>query len=218
MKACVILSGGMDSTTLLYDVVSQGYEVEVISFNYNQRHRKELEFAKRTCKKLNLEHKILDLSLLSQIAPSCLTRDIIVPEGHYANESMKQTIVPNRNMIMLSIAAAYCIGKDIQNLFYGAHKGDFTIYPDCRPEFVDAMQKVLKICDWKEVRLYAPYLNMSKIDILRRGIELKVPYEDTWTCYNGREKACGKCGSCQERLEAFRLNRVKDPIEYEISI
>lgn len=215
-KAVIILSGGLDSTTLLYDIISQGYEVKAISFDYNQKHKKELDKAKLTCKKLNIEHKVLNLDVLNQIAPSALTRDDwSIPEGHYEDENMKQTVVPNRNMVLLSLATSYGVAEKADKLFYGAHAGDHEIYPDCRKEFVDKMSDVIKICDWHEVSLEAPYWNFTKGDIVKRGIELGVPYEDTWTCYKGLEKACGKCGSCQERLEAFSVNKLTDPLEYE---
>jgi len=214
-KAVIILSGGLDSTTLLYDIKKQGYETYALSFDYNQKHKKELECATQTCEKLNIPHKILDLSILNDIAPSALTRaDWKVPEGHYADENMKQTVVPNRNMIMLSLAAAYCIGIKAKKLFYGAHSGDHDIYPDCRKVFINAIQTVLQLCDWNEVHLEAPYWNIDKEGIILRGELLKVDYSKTWTCYVGEEKACGKCGSCVERLEAFEKANVKDPIKY----
>ena len=215
-KVVVILSGGMDSTTLLYDVVNQGYEVYTLSFDYNQRHSKELYYAEKTCRKLNIPHKIVDLNVLNQLAPSSLTRDDWdVPEGHYEDENMKQTVVPNRNMVMLSLATSYAISLDAKKLFYGAHAGDHSIYPDCRKEFIDKMKEVIKICDWKEVELSAPYWDIDKGDIVSIGLKLNVPYEDTWTCYKGLELACGKCGACQERIEAFKKNDIQDIIKYE---
>ena len=215
-KVVVILSGGMDSTTLVYDVKSQGYDTYVLSFNYNQKHKKELEMASLTCKKLNIPHKILDLSILNDIAPSALTRDDWdVPEGHYEDSNMKQTVVPNRNMVMLSLATSYAIGIEASKLFYGAHAGDHAIYPDCRKEFIDSMKECIELCDWKKIELNAPYWNIDKYGILVKGKELNVDYSTTWTCYKGREKACGKCGSCQERLEAFEKIGIEDPIEYE---
>ena len=215
-KAVVILSGGLDSTTLLYVVINQGFDVRALSFDYNQKHKKELWCAMKTCTNLGIEHKVLELAILNEIAPSALTRaDWQMPEGHYAAENMKQTIVPNRNMIMISLAAAYAIGVGAQHLFYGAHAGDHDIYPDCRKEFVIAMQEVLKLCDWKQVQLHAPYLDIDKGDIVKKGLALSVPYQDTWTCYQGLEEACGRCGSCQERLEAFAKNHTTDPIVYK---
>lgn len=216
MKAVIILSGGMDSTTLLYDVINLGYEVYVLSFDYNQKHKKELDCAKSICEKLNIPHKVVDLNVLNQLAPSSLTRDDWdVPEGHFEDESMKQTIVPNRNMVMLSLATSYAISIDATKIFYGAHAGDHEIYPDCRKEFIDKMKEVIRICDWKEVELSAHYWNINKGDIIKKGIGLNVPYENTWTCYKGKELACGKCGSCQERLEAFKKVGMEDPIKYE---
>lgn len=138
-----------------------------------------------------------------------------VPEGNYADENMKQTVVPNRNMVLLSIAAAYAIGIKANHLFYGAHAGDHTIYPDCRPAFVSAMTTAFHLCDWSDIILDVPYLHMTKGDIVKRGMSLNVDYSMTWTCYKGGEKPCGKCGSCDERLAAFREAGIKDPVEYQ---
>ena len=217
MKSVIIVSGGMDSITLLHDIHSRGEELFALSFDYNQRHKKELEYAKWNCEKLGIPHKIISLSVLNDIAPSALTRlETPVPEGQYDGENMKQTVVPNRNMIMISLAAAYAIGIGATRLYYGAHSGDHTIYPDCRPDFVKAINHTLSLCDWNQVVLKVPYLHGNKETILKRGFELGVDYSKTWTCYNGREKACGKCGSCDERLSAFRAIGQKDPVEYEV--
>lgn len=216
MSSVIIVSGGMDSVTLLHDIHSLGEEIYAITFDYGQRHKKEIDYAKWNCDKLNIPHKIIPLSVLNEIAPSSLTRnDSEIPEGEYDGENMKQTVVPNRNMVMLSLAAAYAIGIGATKLYYGAHSGDHTIYPDCRPEFVTAMNKALSLCDWHQIELVVPYLNGNKETILRRGYELGVDYAYTWTCYNGREKACGKCGSCDERLAAFKAIGQNDPLEYE---
>ena len=128
---------------------------------------------------------------------------------------MKLTVVPNRNMVFLALATAYAIGIGASKVFYGAHGGDHAIYPDCRSEFVAAMKKAIKICDWSSITLHAPYLKLTKADILRRGLKLGVDYSKTWTCYLGEEKACGKCGACNERLMAFECNGITDPIEYK---
>ena len=206
----------MDSTTLLYDIIKQGYNVNALSFNYGQKHKIELKCAVATCIKLGVPHEIIDLKVLGEIAPSALTREEFeIPEGHYEDENMKQTVVPNRNMTMLSLATAYAIGIKAKYLFYGAHAGDHDIYPDCRKEFVQAMKKVIKLADWEKVELKAPYLDIDKGDIVIKGKKLKVDYSLTYTCYKGREKACGKCGSCVERLEAFEKAGIKDPILYE---
>jgi 7-cyano-7-deazaguanine synthase len=217
-KAVVILSGGMDSVTLLYDIVKQGYDTYALSFDYGQKHKKELVCANETCKKLGVIHKIVNLSVLNELAPSALTRDNWdIPEGNYADDNMKQTVVPNRNMVLLSLATSYAISLKAEKLFYGAHAGDHTIYPDCRKEFIDKMKEVIKIADWVAVDLEAPYWNMDKGDVAIRGKELNVDYSLTWTCYKGQDKACGKCGSCTERLEAFEKAGVKDPVEYEVN-
>jgi len=215
-KAVVILSGGMDSTTLLYDVVNKVKKVSAISFDYNQKHKKELKMAEETCKALDVPHKTVQLSILNDIAPSALTRDDWdIPEGHYADENMKQTVVPNRNMVMLSLATAYAIGIKAKYLFYGVHSGDHAIYPDCRPDFYSHMQDAIMRADWNEVLLKAPYIHIDKGDIVIKGKKLNVDYSKTWTCYKGKEKACGKCGSCVERLEAFGKAKLEDPLEYE---
>lgn len=215
-KAVIILSGGMDSTTLLYDIKSQGYDVYALSVNYGQRHKKELRLAKKTCLNLNIPHKIIKLKALNELAPSSLTRkEINVPEGHYEDETMKLTVVPNRNMVLLSLATTYAISLKAKKLFYGAHAGDHAIYPDCRKEFIDKMREVIKIADWVCVDLEAPYWDIDKGDIAIKGKQLGVDYSLTWTCYKGRKKACGKCGACQERLEAFKKAGVKDPVKYE---
>ncbi len=157
-KAVLILSGGMDSTTLLYDLISQKYEVHAITFNYHQKHSNEIACAEKICKKLGIPHKIVDISVLNELAPSCLTRDQWdVPEGNYADDNMKQTVVPNRNMVFLSLAASYAIGIGANHLFYAAHAGDHTIYPDYRPAFISAMGTAFHLCDWNDVVLEAPY-------------------------------------------------------------
>ena len=215
-KAVLILSGGMDSTTLLYDLISQQYEIHAITFNYSQKHSNEIACAEKICKKLNVPHKVIDISVLNELAPSCLTRkDWEVPEGNYADDNMKQTVVPNRNMVFLSLAASYAIGIGARHLFYAAHAGDHTIYPDCRPAFISAMETALHLCDWNDVALEAPYQDWTKGDIVKRGLALGVDYAMTWTCYKGGERSCGKCGSCDERLAAFREAGAKDPLAYE---
>ncbi|MDT0581935.1 7-cyano-7-deazaguanine synthase QueC [Brumicola blandensis] len=215
-KVVVIYSGGMDSFTVLNKAIQEGYDVYAVSFDYGQRHSKELEFASRVCKKHNIEHKVVDISTVNQLlSGSSLTDNIDVPEGHYEESSMKSTVVPNRNMMMLSMAVAYAVSIEAEAVYFGAHSGDHAIYPDCRTEFVEAMNAVCKIANYQAVEVRAPYLASSKIDILTDGLKLGLNYADTWTCYNGREKACGRCGACQERLEAFAENGVQDPLEYE---
>ncbi len=205
-KVVLIFSGGMDSTTLLYDLIRRDKEIYALSINYNQRHKKELEYAKKTTKKLNINHKIIDLSVLSDIlqGSALTTPNISVPEGHYEDENMKMTVVPNRNMIFLSLAIGYAISIKAKKIYYGAHKGDHAIYPDCRPEFIEAIKKVAQLVDYEPIEIYAPYLYIDKGDIAKIGKKLNVDYSLTWTCYKGKDKACGVCGSCTERLEAFK--------------
>lgn len=215
-KVVVIYSGGMDSFTVLHKAIQAGHEVYALSFNYGQRHVRELECAKAVCKELNIPHKVVDISAINQIlAGSSLTDDIDVPEGHYAADNMKSTVVPNRNMILISLAVGYAVSLHAEAVYYGAHSGDHFIYPDCRPEFVQKMHDVCQIANYEPIAIISPYLHESKIEILRDGLAMGLDYGKTWTCYNGREHACGKCGSCQERLEAFALNHAVDPLSYE---
>ncbi|TKB45974.1 7-cyano-7-deazaguanine synthase QueC [Thalassotalea mangrovi] len=215
-KVVVIYSGGMDSFTVLNRAVRDNKEVFALSFDYGQRHVKELEYAANVCRELGIEHKVIDITSINQLlAGSSLTDDIDIPEGHYEEQSMKSTVVPNRNMILLSLAVGYAVSKGAGQVYYGAHSGDHAIYPDCRPEFVLKMNEVCKIANYEPVEIYSPYLTVSKIDILTDGLQMGLDYSKTWTCYNGREKACGKCGACQERLEAFEKNDATDPLEYE---
>lgn len=213
-KAVLILSGGMDSTTLAYDLVAKGVEVHCLSFNYGQKHSRELQGAAVTCQKLGLSHQIVDLSeQLSPLLDSALTRsDQAVPEGHYADENMKATVVPNRNMIMLSIAAGYAISIGADAVAYAAHAGDHAIYPDCRPRFREAMQNVLDVCHFTPIELSTPYIDIDKGQICAIGRDLGVPYEDSWTCYKGQEAPCGVCGACVERAEAFQFAGIVDPL------
>ena len=215
-KVVVIYSGGMDSFTVLNRALHDGKEVYALTFDYGQRHVKEIEYASTVCKSLDVNHKVIDISAINQIlAGSSLTDDIDIPEGHYEAESMKSTVVPNRNMILLSLAVGYAVSVGASQVYYGAHSGDHAIYPDCRPEFVMKMNDVCKIANYESVEIFSPYLTVTKSDILTDGLTMGLKYDNTWTCYNGREKACGQCGACQERLEAFKDNNVTDPLNYE---
>lgn len=215
-KAVVVYSGGMDSYTVLHTALTEGKEVYALSFNYGQRHSKELDVAAAVCAKHGIPHKIVDISAINSLmAGSSLTSDIEIPEGHYAEDSMKNTVVPNRNMVLLSMAIAYAVSLEAPEVYYGAHSGDHHIYPDCRPEFVHAMNGVSKIANYEPVEIVTPFLNSSKGEILAAGLAMNLDYADTWTCYNGREQACGKCGACNERLEAFAEQGVVDPLPYE---
>lgn len=215
-KVVVIYSGGMDSFTVLNRALKDGKEVYALSFDYGQKHVKELICAAKVCQDLSVTHKVIDISAINQLlAGSSLTDDIEIPEGHYEEESMKSTVVPNRNMILLSLAVGYAVSVGASQVYYGAHSGDHAIYPDCRPEFVKKMNDVCMIANYEAVEIFSPYLEVSKTAILTDGLAMGLDYSDTWTCYNGREKACGKCGACQERLEAFGENNATDPLSYE---
>ena len=214
-KVVVIFSGGMDSFTVLNLAHKQGHEVYALSFDYGQRHKKELDYASRACKELAIHHKIVDISAINQlIGGSSLTSDIDVAEGHYAEESMKSTVVPNRNMILLSVATGWAVSKKFDRVAYAAHSGDHAIYPDCRTEFADVLGQAIEMADWQKVSLYRPFVDITKADIAKLGDDIGVPFEMTWSCYKGQDLHCGKCGTCVERREAFYLAGVEDPTEY----
>ena len=217
-KAIVLLSGGMDSTTLLYHLVAEGWEVEALSILYGQRHARELDFAKRLCERGQVTHTVCDLGVLSKVLGGSSQTDstIPVPSGHYADPVMRITVVPNRNMILLAVAAAKAISVGCATVAYAAHVGDHAVYPDCRPEFILALQGALNLCHYDGgVNLLAPFSQMSKADIVKRGRQLHVPYYLTYSCYTGKEKSCGICGTCVERLQAFWAAGAEDPIQYE---
>lgn len=217
MKALVLFSGGLDSTVLAAQLLADGIETRLLSIDYGQRHAKELQQAEKIADALGLPHRILRLPDLGPLlGGSSLTDDQVeLPEGHYAEESMKATVVPNRNMILLALAGGHALSIGFDTIAYAAHAGDHTIYPDCRPEFADAMEKALGLADWQNLNLHRPFVNFSKEELVRKGNELGAPLELTWSCYAGREKHCGKCGTCVERKEAFALAKVEDPTEYE---
>ena len=217
-KVVVIYSGGMDSFTVLHKAIEEGKDVYPLTFNYGQRHSKEIDYAARVCQQLGIAHKVVDISAISTLmSGSSLTTDSTedIPEGHYEEDSMKSTVVPNRNMVLLSMAIAYAVSIDANAVYYGAHSGDHAIYPDCRPEFVHKMNEVSQIANYQPIDIVSPYITNNKIEILKDGLRMGLDYGLSWTCYNGREKACGHCGSCQERLEAFAENNLTDPLSYE---
>lgn len=215
-QVVVIYSGGMDSYTVLNKAIQEGKTPHALSFNYGQRHKKELDYAARVCQRLGIAHKVVDISAInSLVGGSALTSDVEVPEGNYDEPTMQTTVVPNRNMILLSLAVGYAVSLDATKVYYGAHSGDHAIYPDCRPEFVKKMNDVCQIANYTPVEIMTPYLDVSKTAILQDGLAMGLDYAETWTCYNGREQACGKCGACQERLQAFAENNATDPLPYE---
>lgn len=215
-KVVVVVSGGMDSATLLYHILAEGHETRAISVDYGQRHVKELDYARQLCEGVKVPHQVADLSAINPIFGnnSLSGRDMEVPEGHYAEESMKQTVVPNRNMLLLSVAIASAAANKFNAVAYGAHSGDHAIYPDCRPEFAEAMDQAARLCDWNPIELWRPFVHLDKGQIAKRGVDLGVPFEKTWTCYKGLDLHCGKCGACVERKEAFSGNGLLDPTQY----
>lgn len=216
MKTTVlILSGGLDSTTLLYHLLAY-HEVKCLSIDYGQRHRREIDAAAMICHNLGIEHRVADFrSLKPLLGGSSQTDDAVaVPHGHYAEESMKLTIVPNRNMLMLAAATAWAISLKYDSVAYAAHAGDHAVYPDCREEFCSPLAEAMKQADWHPVQLDRPFLTKTKAEIVALGIALGVPYQDTWTCYEGGEISCGRCGTCVERLESFAANNAIDPLPY----
>jgi 7-cyano-7-deazaguanine synthase len=216
-KVVVIYSGGMDSYTVLHKAIEEGLVPYALTFDYGQRHVKEIQVASDVCKGLGINHKVIDITAINQlIGGSSLTDSSIeVATGVYDNTNMVNTVVPNRNMILLSMAIGYAVSIGAEKVYYGAHSGDHEIYPDCRPIFVEKMNEVAAVANYEATEIYSPYLTKTKNDILQDGLRMGLDYANTWTCYNGREKACGKCGSCTERLKAFKENDMVDPLAYE---
>lgn len=218
MKAVAIVSGGLDSATLAYLLKSQGYELTLLSFNYGQRHVKELDFARRCAGRLEAVFELIDLSGVGKLlSGSALTDSSIeVPDGHYEAPNMRITVVPNRNAIMLSVAYGVAVAQGASLVATAVHAGDHHIYPDCRPEFIaafDAMQR-LAVAGFGDIQISAPFVNTTKAEIVALGASLGVPFGDTWSCYKGGAEHCGKCGTCVERREAFQIAGVIDPTSY----
>ena len=216
MKVSIlILSGGMDSTTLLYDY--QERIALAISFDYGSNHNdKEIPFARLHCERLGIKHIVIPLDFMAKYFHSSLLEGSnAIPEGHYADDNMKSTVVPFRNGIMLAIAAGMAENNDLPYVMMANHGGDHTIYPDCRPEFVEAFDAAAHAGTYNGVRLLSPYCNMTKGDIAKRGKELGINYAETWSCYKGGDKHCGRCGTCVERQEALAEAGIPDPTEYD---
>lgn len=211
----IIVSGGMDSITLLYDKKD---EIALgISFDYGSNHNaKEIPFAEMHCKRLGIKHITINLDFMHKYFKSSLLQGAeAIPEGHYADENMKSTVVPFRNGIMLSIAIGIAESNHLKKVLIANHGGDHTIYPDCRPQFIEAIDAAANAGTFVNVRVEAPYTNITKGDIARIGKRLGLDYTETWSCYKGGEKHCGKCGTCIERKEALQEADIHDATEYE---
>lgn len=212
MKAILIYSGGLDSTTLLYE-----YKDSIalaVSFDYGSKHNvREIACARENCARLGIRHLVIPLEFMGKYFRSdLLVSGGEIPEGHYADDNMKSTVVPFRNGIMLAIAAGLAESNNLDTIMMANHGGDHAIYPDCRPEFVDAFAKAVESGTYNGVKLLSPYCNITKRDIALRGRELGVDYSLTYSCYKGGPKHCGKCGTCTERREALAGF---DPTDYE---
>lgn len=227
MKALVLVSGGVDSTTCLGMAVKEyGHENVVgLSIFYGQRHDKEIKAADAVCDFYKVEHITLDLSTMFQFSDCTLLQhsDGEIPEESYAEQLSKtdgkpvSTYVPFRNGLFLSSASAIALSKGCSKIYYGAHSDDAAgnAYPDCSEAFNKAMNIAIYEGSGKQLEIVAPFISLNKSQVVKKGLEIGVPYELTWSCYEGHEKACGKCGTCIDRKAAFELNGVKDPIEYE---
>lgn len=211
----IVVSGGMDSVTMMYEYAEQ--IALAVSFDYGSNHnKKEIEFAKLHCERLGIRHLIIPLAFMGQYFKSSLLEGAdAIPEGHYTAENMKSTVVPFRNGIMLSVACGLAESNGLKKVLIANHGGDHTIYPDCRPEFINAMSSAMTLGTDTHVEVFAPYTNITKSDIARHGKTLGIDYSETWSCYKGGDKHCGKCGTCVERKEALAAAGIDDPTEYE---
>lgn len=214
-KSVIILSGGMDSVTLLYDCKDD--IALAVTFDYGSNHNKrEAELAAYHCKQLGIEHLIIPLDFMGKYFKSSLLEGAdAIPEGHYQADNMKSTVVPFRNGIMLSIACGLAESRGLTKVLIANHAGDHAIYPDCRATFISAMNDAMANGTYEHINIYAPYTSLSKTDIAKIGKTLGIDYSKTYSCYKGGEKHCGKCGTCVERKEALRDAGIDDPTEYE---
>lgn len=213
--AVIILSGGMDSTTMLYE-----YKDEIalaVTFDYGANHGpKEIPLARMHCERLGIEHIVIEMDFMKRYFQSSLLSGAEdIPEGSYDDENMRSTVVPFRNGIMLAIACGLAESRGLKRLMLANHAGDHAIYPDCRPGFVEAMSRATQEGTYDGIRIYAPYTNLTKGEIASHGKLLGLDYSETWSCYKGGEKHCGRCGTCVERKEALAEAKVVDTTEYE---
>jgi 7-cyano-7-deazaguanine synthase len=216
MKDSVIVySGGLDSTTLLYE--EQQRVALAVTFDYGSNHAaREIACARHHCALLGIEHLVIELGFMGRYFQSSLLSGAdAIPSGNYDEENMKSTVVPFRNGIMLSIACGLAESRGLKRVLIANHGGDHAIYPDCRPEFIDAMDAAMRAGTYVNVEIAAPYTNLNKADLVRRGAKLGVDYSQTYSCYRGGEQHCGTCGTCTERREAFREAGIPDPTAYE---
>ncbi len=218
MKTIVICSGGLDSVTLAHKVAAERTLTRLVSFDYGQSHKKELDYARRCAVRLGVPHDVVDITAIGRLLTgSVLTSGGAVPDGHYAEETMRSTVVPNRNAIMLTVAFGVATAEQADAVAAAVHGGDHFIYPDCRPAFVDAFEAMQRhaLEGLASISLYTPFLKMSKAGIVSEGQRLGVAFAETWSCYKGGLHHCGRCGTCVERREAFHLAEVDDPTPYE---
>ena len=216
-RSIVLLSGGLDSTVAFYQALDEVKVAMAISFDYGQRHKGELKYAQATAHRENIPYEIIDITSIGRLLQGSALSDrhVEVPDGHYAEKTMKATIVPNRNTIMLSMAVGAAIGIGASQVWAAMHAGDHPIYPDCRPEFIDKLNELVPIATESAVVVVAPFIDITKDMIIRRGHRLGVDFGATWSCYKGGKIHCGRCGTCVERAEAFFLAGVRDPTQYE---
>jgi 7-cyano-7-deazaguanine synthase len=207
----------MDSVAALYHAKIEHDVVGALSFDYGSKHNhKEIPFAKYHCGELQVPHQVIALSFINELfASDLLQSGGTIPDGHYEEPTMKQTVVPFRNGIMLSIAAGYAESVEANGLVIAAHAGDHAIYPDCRESFMKAIGNAIQLGTYAEVQLLRPFISLTKAEIASRGHNLKVDFAKTWSCYRGLENHCGTCGTCVERREAFELAGLNDPTVYE---
>ncbi len=217
MKVVVLVSGGMDSVTALYQAAKEHEVVAGVSFDYGSKHNdREIPFAAWHCGKLGVEHRTVPLGFMDELFESNLLKSGgEIPDGHYEEETMKQTVVPFRNGIMLAIAAGFAESVEAKGLVIAAHSGDHAIYPDCREDFMRPMAEAISAGTYAEIEVLRPFIGIRKEEIAARGAELAVDFSRTWSCYKGRDIHCGTCGTCTERKEAFELAGIADPTEYE---
>lgn len=217
MKTCVLLSGGMDSVAAFYEVLGTHEVVACLSFDYGSKHNaKEIPFAKLHADRHGVPHHVIPLDFMNTLFKSDLLKSGgDIPDGHYAEETMKQTVVPFRNGIMLAIAAGYAESVEADGLVIAAHSGDHAIYPDCREPFMQAMGTAMEEGTYAKIKLLRPFIDTDKTGIAKRGVELGIDFSETWSCYKGGDIHCGVCGTCVERREAFILASLPDPTVYE---